>query len=179
MAPQTALVSRFVQSRDAHPVLIRLFVLRQDIHGHLRQIQVGADARRGCDPGSLKDIRDDLGRKLPRIQPVDAQVAARIYQYLINRVDVDVFRSEVAQVHLVDAGRIVKVEGHARLGCQECQLCLRVAAHHTILEGREGELSIPALPLQLAQTVLVHLIHALDHFEEPRSATDAVRFERR
>lgn len=60
MRPQFAPEFHLIQFRDADAVLVCGDMLRHDVHGHLAEKKVRADACRRRDAGGRKHIKDDL-----------------------------------------------------------------------------------------------------------------------
>ena len=83
VVPQQAAVAQLIHLGDADAAFIRLGVLGPDVHGHLRQIKVGADARRGGDAGGVQYVQHDLPGQLPGGELVGGQVVGHIHQHFI------------------------------------------------------------------------------------------------
>ena len=71
MVPQQAAVGHLIQGGNAHPVFVRRDVLGLHVHGHLGQVQIGADARRGRDAGGVQNVQNDAPGKLLGGQSVE------------------------------------------------------------------------------------------------------------
>ena len=63
MVPVFLPVAALVQPGHPHAVFVRRAVLCLDVHGHLGQIQVRPDARRGGDAGGLQHLPHRLAGK--------------------------------------------------------------------------------------------------------------------
>ena len=68
--PELFPVTQLIQLGDADAVLIRRNVLRHDVHGHLAEVEIAADARRGGDAGGPQDIQDHGLRQFLRRRAV-------------------------------------------------------------------------------------------------------------
>ncbi len=84
--PQEAAVAHLVQLRDPHPVLVRLYVLRHDVHGHLGEIQVGPDPRRGGDTGGVQHLPDHGHGQLMSRHAVGVQIVGQVHEHLVDGV---------------------------------------------------------------------------------------------
>ena len=76
--------SALVQFGDTHAVAVGGNVLGDNIHCHLAQKQVGADARRGRDAGGVQHIENDFPRQLTRGQAVGLKVAGHVHEHLVD-----------------------------------------------------------------------------------------------
>ena len=171
--PQQAAVSAFVQLGNTDAVHVRVDVLCHNIHGHLTEIQVGADPRRGRDTGGLQHIQDDPHGKLPGIAFVRVQVVGHVHQHLVNRIIVDVLGRDVFQVHVVDPGAPLHVMGHPGRSHDVVHRQARVCFQFRIAEGGAAELP----PRCGAEPLGVDLLDPLNYLEQPRPAGDAPGFQ--
>ena len=124
VGPEQQLVVRFVQLGDAHAVLVGGFLLRHDVHAHLRQVQVRADAHGGSDAGGIEHVTDHghghqmrRGHALPLgFVPIQVQVGRGVDEYLVDGINVNVFFGNIPQIDFVDLGADPDVFRHARRG---------------------------------------------------------------
>ena len=170
MAPQSAAVAHLVQLRDAHAVFVRRDVLGGDVHGHLGQVQVGADACGSSDAHGALHVQNHLYRQLLGGEVIGFQVGGGVDEHLIDGVDVNVLRRHILQVHLVDAGAVLHVQGHPGRGHQVVQGHIGMGLHLGVVPGGGGELPARGFPLALP----VDLLHPLHHLEQPGAAGNAV-----
>ena len=70
MIPKQLAITDLVERGDADTVRVRGNMLGADIHGDLRQIQIGADACRRGDTGFAQDFEDHFHSQFPRSQSV-------------------------------------------------------------------------------------------------------------
>ena len=84
MVPQQAAVAHLVHGRDTNAAFVRLSVLGPDIHGHLRQVQVGSNARRGGNAGGVQHVQYDLPGELSGGELIGGQVVGYIHQHLVD-----------------------------------------------------------------------------------------------
>ena len=113
VVPELITVAHFIQLRNAYAVFIRRRFFGHDVHRDLGEIEVGADAGRGGDAGFVENVADHLHCQLPCCQVIGVQIGGGVDQHLIDRIDVNVFGRNVAQVDLVDPRAVLHVERHA------------------------------------------------------------------
>ena len=113
--PQQSPVGQLVQFGNAHPVLIGFNVLGDDIHCHLAQIQVAADACRGGNSGAFQHLQHQPHGKFTGSQPVDPQVGSGVNEHLVDGVDMDILRCHKLQIDSVNFGAGFQVVCHLRL----------------------------------------------------------------
>ena len=172
--PELFSVTHFIQLGNTDAVLVRRNVLRHDVHGHLAEIEICTDARRGGDAGGSQDIQDHGLRQLTGGHPVGWEVAGDVHHHLVDGVDMDVLRGDVFQVDVVDLGADLDVPRHPGRGHQVVHRQGRIGlqlsgvgafAHQLPAGGAEPPLG-------------VDLLDPLDHLEEAGPARDAVGFQR-
>ena len=174
VVPQKTAVAHLVQLRDAYPMLIRRSMLGLDIHGHLAEVEIGADARRRDDTGLQEHVQDDLPGQLPGRQAVGIQIPRHIHHHLVDGVGVDILRGDILQIDLIDLGAPVHVASHPWRSHDVVQCQSRVFLQVRIVGGGAGKLAAWSLTLPLG----VDLPHPLDHLEEAGPAGDAVGLQR-
>ena len=172
--PQLAAVAQLRQFRHAHTVLVRRGVLGQNVQGHLAQVQVGADARRGGDAGLGEDLLDDGGGELPGVHAPGLQVGGGVDEHLVDGIDVDVLRRGVAQVDAVNLRAAFHVAGHAGRGADEVQRQAGIPAQLLLIAGGAGQ----PPPRGRLPPAGVDGIHLLDGLEQPRPARHTVALQR-
>ena len=173
--PELLAVALLVQLGNAHAVRVRLDPLGHDIHGDLAEIEIRADPGRRRDPGLPKHVRDHPPGQLPCRQAVGLQIGRCVNEHLVDRIDVNVLRGDIAQIDLIDPRADVDIPRHLRLRDDIIQLERRVAPQLRREAGLPGELpSGRALPPHG-----IDLAHALHDLEQPRAAGDAMSLERR
>ena len=150
-------------------------MLGHDVHRHLAQIQVGADAGRGRDAGRLADIADDRGRQLPGAHLICTQISAHIHEHLIDRIDMDILGSHILQIDLIDLLAVCHVKRHARLRDDIRERQHRILAERIIRIRFPAQIAKRGTPL----TVPVDLLHLLDDFEKTGTAGNAILLQRR
>ena len=55
------------------------------------------------------------------------QVIRHIHEHFINGVDMDIFRSNILQIDLIDPGRILHIAGHLRYRADISELLFRIS----------------------------------------------------
>ena len=113
VAPELSAVAHLVQLRDAHTVRVRGGVLGFDIHRDLTQVEVGPNARGGCDSCLFQNRADHLHRQLMSSLFVEREIPGHIHHDFVDGVDVDILRRDVAEIDLVDSRAVFDVVGHA------------------------------------------------------------------
>ena len=114
--PQKGAVGVLVKLRDADTVGVGLGVLGHDIHGHLTEVEIGADACRGGDARLPQDVADDAAGEVVGGKAALLQIGSRVDEDLVDGVDVDILGGDVLKVDLIDAGAVLHVVGHAGRG---------------------------------------------------------------
>ena len=102
--PTCSAVGLFVELGYPDAVAVRCHLFRHNVHGHLGQIEVGADAGGGGDAcfgqyGAYHSEGELVGR-----HAVSGEIWSEVNEYLVDGVDVDILRSHIAQIYAVDAG---------------------------------------------------------------------------
>ena len=172
MGPQGAAVAHLVQLRDAHPVLVGLGVLGADVHGHLRQVEVGAHAPGGGDAHGALDVQNHPGGQLLGGEAVGVQVTGHVHEHLVDGVDMDVLRGHIFKIDLVDLCTVLHVQGHPGRGHDIVQAHGGISPDLGVVPRTVGELPAGGLPAAL----LVDLLHPLDHLEQPGPAGNTIGF---
>ncbi len=154
--PELFAITLFVELRDAHAVLVRVHVLRADVHRHFAQVQIGPDSRGRRDPGLAVHFLHELLRELARRHAVSFKVGGGVDHHFVDGIDMDVLRRDELQVDVVDPRAVFHVEGHARPRGDEIDL------HFA-----------PRSPLA------VDFLHALHDFKQAGPPRDPERFQSR
>ena len=174
VAPQEPPIGHFVQLGYTNSVFIRMNMLRYNVHGHLGQIQVRAHSRRGGDTSSFQNIQDDGSGQFPCCHLVGIQVVGNVHEHLINAVGIDVLRSNVFQIYLIDPRAPIDIVGHPGRGHNVVQLQRRIPPHLRVIPGGTAELMSGRVPPALG----VDLSDPLHHLEKPCPTGDAIGFQR-
>ena len=83
-----------------------------DIHCHLGQIEIGANASGSGDSGGVQDIPDHGHSQFPCGHFVERQVMGDIDEHLIDGIDMDVIRGDILEIDMVNSGAVVHIEPH-------------------------------------------------------------------
>ena len=175
MRPEAAAVGLLVQFRDADAVLVGGYVLRHDVHRHLGEIEVCADARRGCNASLLEDALDEPHRELMGRQAVHPQILRGVDEHLVDGIDVDVVRRDVPHVDGEDVLADLHVPRHSRRRDDVAEFQCGVRAQF----GGVARLAREAVVRRVPQSHGVRLTHLLHDLEEPRPSGDAAGLQRR
>ena len=172
--PQFVPEFALVQLGDTHAIPVGRNVLGNNIHRHLAQKQVGADAGRGRDAGGVQHIEDDFPRQLTRGQTVGLQIAGHVHEHLVDGVHHHVLRRDIFHVNGINPAAVRHIMCHMRRCDDEIHRKRRVYPQFRSRVRRAGEhmSGCTALPLG------VDLLDALAHLKQPSAAGNAVAFER-
>ena len=175
MIPQLASIGHLVQFGDAHTVLVGRYVLGNDVHSHLAEVEVGADARRGSDTRLAQYMSNHTSCQLVCCHLVCSQIVGHIHKDFIDRIDMNVLGRHILHVDAVNTGTIVDVIGHTGR-CHMIGDSQRRIGFQLIVVGRlAGELSVGSS----AAAFVVHLPHPLHHLEQTRTSRQPVLLQRR
>ena len=164
-----------VQFGDTHAVAVGRNVLGDNIHRHLAQKQVGADARRGRDAGGVQHIENDFPRQLTRGQAVGLKVAGHVHEHLVNGVHNHVLRRDIFHVNGINPAAVRHIMRHMRRCDDEIHRKRRIFPQFRSRVRRAGECVSGRTALPLG----VDLLDALTYLKQPSAAGKAVAFERR
>ena len=121
MVPELFPVRALIQLRDPDAVFIRFHVLGHDVHRYFGKVEIGPDSGRRGDPGLAQHVADHLHSQIVGRHPVGIQILRHVDEDLVDGVDVDVLRRDIAEVDIVDPGAVVHIESHAGLGRDEIE----------------------------------------------------------
>ena len=88
-------------------------MLCRDIEGNLCEVGIRAKAAGRGDPCLLCNFAPERLAELACGHPIERQIGRDIEEGLVDRVDEDVFRSDLPEVDAVDLGRLLHVVAHA------------------------------------------------------------------
>lgn len=112
VVPEQTAIAHFIQLGNPHPVFICRDMLGFDVHGDLGEIEIGSDPRRRSDAGGFENIQNDGPGQLPSGHLKGFQITGGVNEHLINGIDMDVLRSRVFEIDLIDPGAPLDVVGH-------------------------------------------------------------------
>ena len=170
MIPKQLAIAHFVKLGDADTVRVRGNMLGPDIHGDLRQIQIGADACRRGDTGFAQNLEDHFHSQFPRVQPIQRKIICGVDKDFIDRIGMDILGRDIPKIDTVDAGARGDVVRHAWTGGDIGDCKLRMRCQFVRVCRLPGE----ALPTGAGQPQGVQLADFLDDFKEPRPSGDAI-----
>ena len=175
MIPQLTAVRHLVELGYSHPVGIGRHVLGNDVHRHLAQIHVRADARRGCYARSAQHVANHLHGEFVRSKAIRAQIVGGIDKHLVNGIHMDILGSNVFQIDIIYPRAEVNVVRHPRRGYQvvdhQFGMSLQLHVRH--------RLPLKASQAVGAQPFGIHLAHPLHHLKQPWPPTEPVSLHRR
>ena len=122
VGPEKPSIGHLIQLGDPHSILICRDMLCHNIHGNFAQIQVGADTCRSRDSDGLKHIQDHPPGQLRGAGLIGFQIIGDVHKYLINGIDVDILRSNIFQIDLIDFSADLHIFRHLRRRCYIIQL---------------------------------------------------------
>ena len=144
-------------------------MLGHNVHGHLAQVQIGADTGGGGDSGFPEHLPDHLpdqavGRPAPGFQ-----IGRQIQQHLIYGIHMDVFRSHELEINLEHLGTFFHIPLHMGHGRNVCHFQAFVPVQPGSQVRTAGKRPAP----ERSPAEGVHLLHLPDHFEQTGPARDA------
>ena len=175
VVPQLAPIGCLVQFGDAYAVFVGRYVLGYDVHSHLAEVEVGADAGGSGDARLAQHVANHATSQLVGRYLVCFQVVGHIHEHLVDGVDVNVLGCHILRVDAVDAGAVVDIVGHTRR-CHVVGDRQRRIGFQLVVVGRLAkELTIRCFVAPLS----IHLAHPLHHLEQSCASADAVLLQRR
>ena len=144
-----------------------------DVHGYLGKIEVGADARGGCDASLLEDIADHEHGHVTGGAFAHLKIAGKVYEDFIDAIDMDVIGGYITQVDGVDQAAHLHVVGHLGWGGDVSQGYAWVRQHLGVICLRLAQLHAGGVETAFP----VDLTYALHHLKEPGAAAYAVCLE--
>ena len=173
MVPKLLAITHLVQFGDAHTVFVGGYVLGNDVHGHLAEVEVGSDAGGGGDARLAQHMRNHAPSQFVGAYLVCSQIVGDIHEHLVDGVDMDVLGGYVLEVDAIDACAVVDVVGHARRSHQVAQGLLRMCSQLDAVGG----LALQLPSRGVAASLGIDLPHALHHLEQACTAADTVGLE--
>ena len=114
MRPKLTPELHLIQLCNADTVLVGGDVLRHNIHCHFAEKEIRPNPS-GCrDAGCLKHVEDDLHGKVMCRELVGVQVVRHVHEHLVDGVDHNIFRGNILEINLIDAGAVFHVVRHPR-----------------------------------------------------------------
>ena len=169
--PQFFTVAALGKLGHAHALCIGGHVLGHDIHGHLAQIQVGANACGGGDAGFGQHGADQLHGKVVCAQTVQLHIRPGIDEHLINGIYMDILGRDITQIGLINAGAHLDIMRHAGRGGNVAQRLVGACRKGGGILRFARKL-MPAGPAALG----IDLIHTLHHLKQAGAAGNAIAF---
>ena len=167
-------IAHLIQLADAHPVLVCRNMLGHDVHGHLAEVHVSADASRGRDACLFQHVTDHLHCKLVSRHLVTFQISRYVHEHFVNAIDMNILGGNIFQVSLINLTAHLHVVCHAWRSRNIVQFPVRMSLQFRIIKGFPRK-----MPISLALAVVVHLPDTLHHLEQTGTTAYAVGFQRR
>ena len=114
MRPKLVPELHLIQLCNADAVLVGGDVLRHNVHCHFAEEKIRADSCGCCDAGCFKHIEDDLHGEIMGGEFVGVQVVRHVHEHLVDGVDHNIFRGNILEINLIDAGAVFHVVRHPR-----------------------------------------------------------------
>ena len=114
MRPKLTPELHLIQLCNADTVLVGGDVLRHNVHCHFAEEKIRADSCGCCDAGCFKHIEDDLHGEVMCRELVSIQVVRHIHEHFVDGVDHNIFRGNILEINLIDAGAVLHVVRHSR-----------------------------------------------------------------
>ena len=171
--PQLLAVTHLVKLSYTHAVFIGLSVLGYYIHGHFGQIQVGADARGGCDAGYGEYVAYHEHGHLAGRTFAHLEIVCKVNEHLVNGIDVYVIGRNVLEVDGVYLAAHLHVTGHLGRRGNVTQGCLRIRLNLGVVSLGVTQLTAGSVEAAFP----VDLAHTLYHLKQACAAGYAVTLE--
>ncbi len=172
--PQEPAVTHLIQLRDAHPVLVRLNMLRLNIHGNLAQVKVAANPRRGRDSCLHQHIPYDGHGQLLRSHLIGGQIMGHIQKHFVNGIHMDVLRRNILQVNLINPGTVFHIQGHPGRRHHVGKFQGSIGPQLGVIAGSAGK----SPPRRFGPPPIIFLPHLLNHLEQPGPSRNPIGFQR-
>ena len=169
MAPKQPPVRYLVKLRYPDPAFIGFGSLCDYVHGRLTEVKICPNARCSGDSDGFLHILYDHSCKFPRGHPIGFQICGDIQKNLVYGVDVDVLRSRIFQIYLIDSCAVFHIVSHARLGNDVVQRQRRIGFELGLAAGGTFKPVIRSIPLPFS----IHLLYPLYHLKQSRPAGNA------
>ena len=127
-------IRHFIQFSNTHTVFVGWHLLGNNVHSHLSQIHVCADASCCRDTCSSQYVADNLHRQLVSSHLISTQIGRHIHEHLIDTIDMYIFRSNIFQVSLIDLGTHLYVVCHAGWGSDIVEFEVRMSLKLQVVE---------------------------------------------
>ena len=122
--PKQKFVGILIQLCNPNTILISRSLLRHDVHGDLRQIEIRADAHSRCYACSSQHVTDHsqchyMGGILSAflcLSPIEVEIAGAVDEAFVDGIHMDVLRCHIAKVDAVDLRRHTLIFQHPRDG---------------------------------------------------------------
>ena len=114
MRPKLTPELHLIQFSYSDAVLVSGDVLRHNVHCHFAEEKIRADSCGCCDAGRFKHIENNLHGKIMCRDLVGIQIVRHIHEHFVDGVDHNIFRGNILEINLIDAGAVFHVVRHPR-----------------------------------------------------------------
>ena len=175
VVPQETPVAHLIELGNAHAVGVGLRLFGHNVHRHLGQIEVGADAGSGSDARLAEHLADHLHRHFMGRETVVVEIVGDVHEDFVDGIGMDVLGGHMTQVDVVNLPTHLHIARHARRRHKVVELEVGAGLQLDIV----GRGTREAARRQTAPALLIDLPDALHDLEEARPSADAVLLERR
>ena len=112
IVPQLAPIRHLVEFGNTHAVLISRHLLRHNIHRHLAEIHIGADASRSRDARLFQHVAYHRHSQFVGRHLVSTKIGRDIHKHLVDAIDMDILRSNVLQIDAIHPAAHLDIVGH-------------------------------------------------------------------
>ena len=148
-------------------------MLGQNVHSHLAQVHIGADASCRGNTGGLQHILNDPLGKFIGAQAAVFQIRCHIHKYFINGIDMDILRRHIFEVYFIYFSAVLHVMLHPGRRDNIIQFQRGISVQFGGIAAFPGEDT--AGRSQPSQGV--HFRHLLHHFKKPGAAGNSVSLQ--
>ena len=174
MIPQQSPIAHLVQACNSYAVLIWRHMLCNNIHRRLTQVQIGTDPCRGSHARSVQHILQYPCRQFSCTHPISIQIMCHIHKYLINRINMNVFRSNIFKINIVNLCAVFHIKSHPGRRYNITKFQLRMFFQLVVLIRSSGKSSTG----RKTSSLPVDLFYPLHHFKQSGSPGNPIGFER-
>ena len=163
VVPKGTPEGKLIQTGDADSVFIRRNMLCLNIQCRLAEKKIGTDTSGGRNAGGVQHVQDDLLCKTFGRQSVSFQIFGNIHKHFVDGIHVDVFRSDIVQINVIDFCAAFHIMCHLGRSCQKVNGKFRMSRQLSGIAGFSGK----PVRREAELPLFVGLLHFLDHLKQP------------
>ena len=175
MGPELLTERHFIQFSNADTIFVGWHFLRNNIHSDFAEKQICSDTCGRRDACRCEHIPYHSDCKLVSCAFVSSEVICCIYENLVNRINVNVFGSNIFKIHVVNPCADLHILCHLRRCNDIRDSKLRSSLQLGVVVRFAYERSLGGVPLPL----IVDRLDFLHDLKQARSARHTVAFQRR